>query len=85
MGEAQSCKALASSFSQALVEGRFSLFLSLKKWSGGGRPIQLVVLLECLFGKAELPPAVPNNSEVEKRQNAEVYSNTDQCFFPDRK
>jgi len=31
MGEAQSCKALASSFSQALVEGRFSLFLSLKK------------------------------------------------------
>lgn len=38
-----------------------------------------------MLGRAELPPAVPNNSELEKRQNAEVYSNIDQHFFPDRK
>lgn len=41
--------------------------------------------VDCLFGEPESPPAVPNNSELEKMQGAETFSSIDQLFILGRK
>lgn len=64
----------------------FSLSLP-KNWAGEDCHIQLVIDVECLAvsGKTVPPASVPNNFELQNTHDAEIFSNSDLPFIPDRK